>query len=127
MIKNGSTCSSLNTLQITSLFVSKSRVPNHNSIFNHWSDTALVNNGELFLIKAKYFQGSKHEKTFVSFFEHNIHLGLPFQVILEPESQDFGLIDILNLVRSNLQVSMMWLGSTEINLQGLTFFLCIEI
>ena len=54
------------------------------------------------------------------FLDHDINLlGLPIQVILNPNTQEFGFVNITELVRSDFQVCMMWRGFAEINLKGL--------
>ena len=66
-------------------------MPNHIGILNYWSDVALVDNRKFILIKAKSFQGSEHEKSLVGFSDHDINLGLPFKIVLNPEPKNFWL------------------------------------
>ena len=91
-------------------------MPNHVGILNYRSGIALVHNRKFILVKAKSFQGS----------EHDINLGLPFKIVLNPEPKDFGFVYIFKLVRSDTQVYSMWRGLAKFDLKSLAF-LGIEI
>ena len=78
------------------------------------------------LIKVKSFQGSEHEKSLIGFFEHDINLGLPFKIVLNPEPKDFDFVYIFKLVRPDTQVCLMWRGVAKFDLKSFAF-LGIEI